>query len=291
MPLSIYSQLEQRCIDWASTQSAIRAVIVVGSRARSEHPADEWSDLDLVVFATDTAPYFNDAMWLETFGHVRVAVSSSFGKSDREWLALYDDGGKLDAAFLSTDPTATATLQEMLDTFPYPVVLQRGTRVLVDKTIDRESQGALRLPKSDEPHWPTRAEFATAINRMLLDAIKTAKFIRRNDLWQAKQMCDGEMKQRLLTMLEWQALAQQDQRDVWYDGRFLNEWAAGEALAALPGTFAAYQAADLQRAFFATLDLFRRLALAVATQLGYAYPAEADQFVTRQLQSILRGTA
>ncbi len=286
MPLSIYPQLERRFIDWALTQPAIRAVIVVGSRARLVHPADEWSDLDLVVFTQDAPSYLNDATWLEALGHVRAAVSDSFGKNDREWLALYDDGSKLDVAILSIDPTAT--LQEMLDAFPYPVVLRRGVRVLLDKT---GASAELRLPKIDAPQLPTQEAFTALINRMLLDAVKAAKFIRRNDLWRAKQLCDNEMKQLLLTLLEWQASAQQGQRDVWYDGRFLNEWADRDALAALPDTFATYQAADLQRAFLATLDLFRRLAHEAAAQLGYAYPTEVDRFVAEHLRSILRGNA
>jgi aminoglycoside 6-adenylyltransferase len=288
MSSNLYSQLEQRFVEWTLTQSAIQAVIVIGSRARSDHPADEWSDLDLVVFTVDTTAYLNDAMWLEAFGHVRVAVSSSFGKSDREWLALYNDGSKLDVAFLSIGPTTTPTLQEMLDAFPYPVVLQHGVRVLLDKT---GAPAELRVPKIAAPQPPTQAAFTALINRMLLDALKTAKFIRRNDLWRAKQMCDGDLKQQLLVMLEWHAMTGGHNRDVWYDGRFLDEWADLKTLAALPDTFAAYHVADLQRALLATLDLFRRLAQEVAAQLGYAYPVETHRFVAGQIQSILRGAA
>ena len=228
------------------------------------HPADEWSDLDLVVFATETASFLSDATWLETFGQVRVAVSNSFGTSDREWLALYENGCKLDVAFLTIDPAATTTLQAMLDAFPYPVVLQRGVRVLLDKT---DTSTELRLPKIDAPQPPTQAAFTALINRVLFDAIKTAKFIRRDDLWRAKQLCDGDLKEHLLVMLEWHAMTQEHAHDVWYDGRFIDEWADREVLAALPDTFAVYHAADLQRALFNTLDLFRRLAHEVADHL------------------------
>jgi len=283
-----YIQLEQRFAKWALAQPAIWAVIVVGSRARSEHPADEWSDLDLVVFAADTAPYLNDAAWLGMFGHVRVAISHSFGQHDREWLALYDDGCKIDVAFLSIEPAATPTLQVMLDGFPYMDVLHRGVRVLIDKT---GAPAELRLPTLDAPRSPTPVEFTALINQMWIDAIKTAKFICRNDLWRAKQLCDGEMKQRLLTMLEWQAAVQPDKGDIWYEGRFLNVWADREALDDLPNTFAAYNAKDMQRALLATLDLFRRLAQHVSTRLGYTYSVETDRFVTAHLQSILRENA
>jgi aminoglycoside 6-adenylyltransferase len=174
----------------------------------------------------------------------------------------------------------------MLDTFPYPVVLQRGVRVLLDKT---DAAADWRVAEIAAPQPPTQAAFTALINRVLFDAIKTAKFIRRNDLWRAKQLCDSDLKEHLLVMLEWHALTQKRTQEIWYDGRFIDEWADREALAALPDAFAVYHAADLQRALFSTLDLFRRLAHEVADRLGYAYPADADEFVTGQIQLILRG--
>src|SRR5512139_3147705 len=98
MTPATYARLEQRIRNWSLTQPSIAAIILVGSRARSDHPADEWSDLDLVVFATAAASYLNDAVWLGEFGDVLAAISNSFGRHDREWIALYADGSKLDAA-------------------------------------------------------------------------------------------------------------------------------------------------------------------------------------------------
>ena len=279
-----YSQLERQLIAWARTQPAIRAVIVVGSRARSVHPADEWSDLDLVIFASDAAIYLRDAVWLSTFGTVVAAVSHSFGQRDREWIVLYANGTKLDAAFLSIDLAATPTLQAMLAAFPYPTVLQRGVRVLVDGT---GTASELHLPQVDTPRLPDQAEFTAALNQMWFDAIRTAKFIHRSDLWRAKQVCDGDLKQHLLTLLEWQAVAQSDQHDSWYDGRFMAEWADRTALAALPTTFAAFDNADLARALFATLELFRQIARQVAQRLKLVYPYEADQTVDDLIHAML----
>ena len=284
MTTTVYTDLEQAFAAWALTQPSIMAVVVVGSRARSDHPADEWSDLDLVVFASDATSYLRDSTWLNTFGTIIAALADSFGQNDREWVAQYEDGRKLDAAFLTIDPAAASSLQAMLDAFPYPVVLQRGVRVLVDKT---GTLTELRLPRIDAPRPPAPAEVTALIHRMWLDAIKAAKFIRRRDVWRAKQLCDGVMKQHLLTMLEWQAAALQDQRDIWYGGRFLNEWADSQAMADLPNTFAAYTAADLGRALFATLQLFRSLAQEVTQRLGYAYPDETDQVVDRHIRLML----
>jgi aminoglycoside 6-adenylyltransferase len=284
MTPAAYARLEQRIRSWSLSQPAIVAIILVGSRARSDHPADEWSDLDLVVFATSSTSYLDDAAWLSEFGDVLAAMSNSFGRHDREWIALYADGSKLDVAFLSIDPVTAPTLQAMLDAFPYPNVLQRGVRVLLDKT---GTPTELHLPETVTPKSPTQAEFTALSQRLWLDAIRAAKFIRRKDLWRAKQLCDGEMKQHLLTLLEWQAAVRPGQQDIWYDGRFLNEWADPQAVADLPATFAAYEAADLQRALLATLSLFRRLAREVARQLGYSYPVEIDQYVHDQIRAML----
>lgn len=54
-----YEQIIDRFVAWARTRPDIHAAIVVGSRARTDRPADEWSDLDIVVFATDPSPFLN----------------------------------------------------------------------------------------------------------------------------------------------------------------------------------------------------------------------------------------
>lgn len=63
--------LQNRIIAWAETQPAIRAVLVVGSRARRDHPGDEWADLDTMVFANDFQPYLSQMDWLSAIGNVR----------------------------------------------------------------------------------------------------------------------------------------------------------------------------------------------------------------------------
>ncbi len=42
--------------------------MVIGSRARKETPADEWSDLDIVFAADDPALYIDYSEWLGEIG-------------------------------------------------------------------------------------------------------------------------------------------------------------------------------------------------------------------------------
>ena len=54
--------------DWAQERDDVRAVLVVGSRARAETPADKWSDLDVVLFVDDPERLATDASWVAEFG-------------------------------------------------------------------------------------------------------------------------------------------------------------------------------------------------------------------------------
>ena len=40
-----------KMVPWATARDDLRGIAVVGSRARSDHPADAWSDLDVLVMA------------------------------------------------------------------------------------------------------------------------------------------------------------------------------------------------------------------------------------------------
>lgn len=53
-----YEQMIERFVGRAQSERDIRAAIVIGSRARIDHPADEWSDLDIVILSTNPTRYW-----------------------------------------------------------------------------------------------------------------------------------------------------------------------------------------------------------------------------------------
>ena len=63
-----YEDLLDRFLAWARLRPDVRAVIVVGSCARTDHPADAFSDLDLVVVSTDPDRYLSETDWLKALG-------------------------------------------------------------------------------------------------------------------------------------------------------------------------------------------------------------------------------
>ena len=53
---------------WAQAEADVRAALVIGSQARSDIPADEWSDVDVVLAVDDPEARIRDAGWLTAFG-------------------------------------------------------------------------------------------------------------------------------------------------------------------------------------------------------------------------------
>lgn len=278
-----YAQLERNFVAWAGGQADIRSAIVIGSRARREPPADEWSDLDIILYATDPAVYAATPDWLSTLGEVWLSYLNDTFAGEVEWLVLFAGGLKAD--FILS--TAKGPLQQTINQSPYQVVLRRGVRVLFDKVAP---DSPLTLPEAwlAPPPNPTQDEFLALVNQVFLSATRAAKLLKRSELWGAKYHCDTDMKRHLMTVLEWHARATHGpNHDTWYDGRYLDQWADPQTLADLPATFAAYDGSDLWRALFATLDLFRCVAIETAELLNYSYPAQTDQQITSWLASLL----
>ena len=272
-----YALLESRIAAWAIANPDLIAGVVVGSRGRAEHPADQWSDLDLVIFSTATEVFIQDGSWLEGFGELWASWLDNTGSGYPEWFALYASGLKVDIVFVPVQADAT-TLAQMLGTFAHQDVLERGVRVLFEKS-DLPAQAGITPPTSSSQAIPnpSSAEYRNHLNQFWITAAKTVKLIQRGDLWRAKQACDGELKTCLLKMLEWHARARYGlDRDIWYDGRFLSSWADPRTTAELPGTFAAYDQADLRRALLATVQMVHWLAGETAAQLGLDYPRPDD---------------
>jgi aminoglycoside 6-adenylyltransferase len=64
----LFEQLINRFTQWAEKQDDIRGAYILGSRARKETPADEWSDLDLPIITSDPDRYISDTEWLNDLG-------------------------------------------------------------------------------------------------------------------------------------------------------------------------------------------------------------------------------
>jgi aminoglycoside 6-adenylyltransferase len=284
-----YERLIERFVAWAQTQPDIRAAIVLGSRARADRPADEWSDLDLVMLVTDPALFLASAEWLRSIGDVWLTfVEPTATGGGMERRALFE--GDLDVDF-SFAPCAG--LERMFEHGVPPdvaSVFRRGSRVLFDKDGHATRINTLPMPAAPTP-MPTQAEFDEVAHDFLYHAVWAAKKLRRGELWTAKMCSDNYMKWRLLRMAEWHARAVHGSDwDVWHSGRFLEQWSDEHLLTGLTTAFAYYDADDLRRGLLATMEVFREIAIDTAARLGLSYPVLADAHVSALVRGLIGKT-
>lgn len=283
-----YDGLIERFIEWAKMEDNVRAALVIGSRARVDHPADEWSDLDVIILAQDPGPYVSETGWLENIGEPWLSfVEATPDGKEFERRVLFEPG--LDVDFV---PSPVAGFRRMLADGLPPTeadMVARGVRVLLDKDGLLEGLPHAGIA-SPEPDLPDVAGFSNTVNDFWYHTVWTAKKLRRGELWWAKSCCDTYLKHILLRMLEWHAQASPDRDvDTWMRGRFLEEWADPRAVQALPEVFAHYDQEDVWRALSATMDLFRWLAVETAELLGYRFPAEGADRATELVEKLQRG--
>lgn len=272
-------QLEDRIAAWTESQPEIRAILVIGSRARRVFPADEWSDLDLMVFATDFDKYLADDDWLGDIGEIWLNLAFEAG-GDPERIVRFDANRKVDFVFLAVDD-----LREMVESEKLDGVYQRGYYILVDK--DGLAAQLPPPPFSPPPcEKPSEHVFVLAVSWFWHGSVYVAHQIRRRNLWVVK-FRDWTMKELLLKMLEWHARSVHGwDYDTWHQGHFLSEWTDSQTWDELHGAFGRFDAADSWQALLATMDLFRRSAVETASRLGYAYPEATDERFTQLVRDL-----
>src|SRR5918911_2375164 len=86
-------EIEERFVAWATSCPDIRAACVIGSRARVGHPADAWSDLDIVVLMSEPERYLTATDWLAHMGVPWLTfVESTAGWGGRESPGVFWGG-------------------------------------------------------------------------------------------------------------------------------------------------------------------------------------------------------
>jgi aminoglycoside 6-adenylyltransferase len=278
----------RQLIRWAGERDSIRAMLLTSTRARPQGPIDLLSDYDVVLVVEDIREFFQDRSWLEDFGRVLVAYwdeiepDPDHGIEQSGNVVHYDDGLKIDFRLWPV-----ALLRRIADSPELADELDAGYRVLLDK--DSLTTG-LRQPtyRAYVPTKPDEETYLMWINDFFSDAPYVAKFLWRDELLPARWVLDQDMKHKYLRrMLEWRM-----ERDHgWSEptdwlGKGLKKRLPADVWEELEATYAGAGIEENWEALFRTLALFRRAAVEVAEDLGYAYPRELDRRVTAYVNAI-----
>jgi len=248
--------------DWAEGRDDVKALLLVGSQARSETPADRWSDLDLIFVLDEPVRYTEDPSWVSEFGTPLVSFLEATLDGHWERRVLYETGEDVD--FVLFPAAAVDRIEESAGAAE---LLARGYRVLVDR-IGLEDTLARLAASPGVPGTPTQRELTELAGDFWYHALWTAKKLRRGEVFTALECLDGYMMARLVTLLAWHARTVDPAVDTWHAGRFLERWADPGALAALELAFAQYSVRDVARGLWATVDLWQGLEEETARRLG-----------------------
>ncbi|MEI6309748.1 MAG: aminoglycoside 6-adenylyltransferase [bacterium] len=281
-----FEELIHTFVAWAQGQEDIHLAFVLGSRARTDHPADEWSDLDLVTITKDARPYLERADWVDNIGKAWLTfIETNDGSMERR--VLFDGGLDVDFAFIPLETFQTMLINKV--DLAIADIFRRGVRVLLDK--DNQLPDSSKFSSAwKAPLPPSEAEFLQVVHDFWYHAVWTAKHLRRGELWWGKSCCDGWLKSLLQQILEWHARATRGPgHDTWLRGRFLEEWADPRVVAQLSGAFAHYDPADIWHALAVTMDLFRMVSLETAGLLGYSYPTDGAEYATGLVNRLSQG--
>jgi aminoglycoside 6-adenylyltransferase len=307
-PLGVDGDVEGvlgRLAEWGRCERRIRAVVLVGSRARvRDHPADEWADSDVLLIANRPRHYLTTTGWLAALGDRWLTYLDETPVGNRtERRAVFAGAVEVDFVVLSILEMRLAV--HALETFrrlprlarllparrlhqldAVSDIVRRGMRVLIDK-----DGLATRLQRAPTPLIPRRppaeAVFHETVHHFWHWPIWAAKHLRRGELWRVKAVSEPHRNQALLRMLEWHACVRNGwSYETWDRGRFLEEWADSRAVRALRDLFGRYDREDLWRSLWASMELFRWLGVETAGGLGYRYPRETDQEVTRWVERL-----
>jgi aminoglycoside 6-adenylyltransferase len=270
-----YLDLETRIANWAPTFSDIRAIVAYGSRAFRGNSFDDFSDLDLVLFSTSPGNYSENSKWLATIADVWIAALDYTGAGDPEWFVLFEGGLKVDLILSSVESDVEST--QFIDNSPYKRALTRGMRVIYHAPgIAPSLSGQAPLFADHTP--PTEIDLERCINSSLIRVVKAAMLLGRGDLFRSLAVLDCAVRSELVALLELHAWATNDaDMDTSFGGRFLDQWADPDALAALKKTCSHHDAGEIKHALLVSTELIARLASEIAETRGYRFPTEGQK--------------
>ena len=270
-----HTELIDRITTWAADEDNIRVLILTGSTTRGAGTSDRFSDRDIEIIATDPAPLLADDAWIRAIAPVWVALYLENGVNDPETRLVFFEGGrKVD--FVISSPSR---LTGMIEANRLDGLYERGYRVLMDKdgiTAD------LPEPTGSGPKrsLPTQSEFADTVTEFWFEAAHMPTYLVREDLWVVKTR-DWTMKDMLLRMLEWHALATSGPNtDTWYIGTKMKRWVDAATWREVHDVFGRFDRADSWRGLTAMMRLFTRLTHETASVLGLSYPEESERHIT-----------
>lgn len=272
--------MQKLILDVAREDENIRAVLLTGSRANPDCPADIYQDFDIVYFVRDVTPYWDNLAWVTArFGAPALLqrpesmrLTPPDGDGSYVYLMLFPDGNRIDLRLTVKPHVPTGE----------PAAL------LLDK------DGTFPALSVRPDYWyvraPDAAQFADCCNEFHWCLNNVAKGIARDELPYAMEQFNHYVRDMLTLMLGWCAGARHGFAvSVGKSGKYLKKYLPADWYQRLLDTYSGAEPARLWAAVFAALDLFGDAARDVARRLSFSYGADEERAIRRYLEQVRGG--
>ncbi len=260
---------------WAAVQENVRTLVQTGSLVRQDGLSDEFSDLDIEIVARDPVVLAENDAWIHDIGKP-ITILHLDAEDGQDWstrLVIFEGGVKVDFTL-----AGVGRLKDMSGASGLDPIYERGYRVLLDKDDLADGLATPGFTASTRP-FPSEAQFRERVEEFWFEVFHVPRYLARGELYLAKQR-DWTMKELLLEMMEWHALARSDGAvDVWHIGKGIRFWTDSATWIELQDTFGRFDAKDARRAHDATARLYSRLAREVAGMRGWDYPDRVERLI------------
>lgn len=238
---------------WAFADDNVRLLVLTGSLAREEGSADEFSDLDIELYARDPQVLLDRRDWYHRFGEVLVVEELENPDWHPTRLIYYVDG-KIDFMIAGIEAATRG------------VEYDRPYRVLLDK--DGLGKRLHAVPLTAGP--PGADEFSTCINWFYAAALMCARGIVRDEPWMVK-VRDWDLKTQLLQMIEWDHKSRYGwDYDTWHHGIHMRRWMDADIIDRVGECWADFSTENMTSALSASVALFDGLSTRTANELRLA---------------------
>ncbi|QGH32890.1 aminoglycoside adenylyltransferase [Gracilibacillus salitolerans] len=275
-----YDKIMERFLSFVEKEQNIRAVIIVGSRARQDKPADQYSDLDLVIFAENPNLLLDHKEWLAQIGksYITFLENTAVG-GGMERRVLFEGG--LDVDFASFPISAISEMESQDQVLS---VLSKGVEVLIDK--DNSIPSLKKHIKTDFSKNEIPEDIENTMQDFWYHAVLAAKKLCRGELLEGKSICDSYMKNLLISFIRTHAkLKNGIEFNTWHGFRFFEEWADPAVVRKFKKIYAHYEEEDVWKALIHTMKLFNEVTIEVCKLKNLPYPDENIRYATHLVES------
>ncbi|MCY9590397.1 aminoglycoside 6-adenylyltransferase [Paenibacillus chitinolyticus] len=264
----------------AENDSRVRAVGLNGSRTNPNVSKDIFRDYDIVYLVTDVESFRNDLDWVNVFGERMImqtpddmALFPNEPGNRFAYLMLFTDGNRIDLTLIPLEEKEMYCREDKL------------TVILLDKDNDLPALP----PPTDEDYWvqrPDAQRFADCCNEFWWVSTYVAKGLWRQEILYAIDHVNL-VRAMLLKMLEWKVgMDTGFSLSIGKNSKFLKRYLDEESWNKLLSTYETGDYEQVWNALYVTGELFEPVALQVAAEFGYTYPAEEAEKIKPYLRRV-----